>query len=263
LLRHFPEKDEGWIRDRVAAIERACREIDRHEVFELFDADPDRGYAAWAPTYDEVSERNPLIAVETPVVSRILEDLPSGRALDAACGTGRWAAFLADRGHDVLGVDASDEMLDVARIKVPAARFRVGQLTSLPVSDGWADLVVCALALTHVEDLGAAINELGRAVRPGGRLVLSDMHPFPVLLGAHAIVSGDGPQAFIRNLFHPHATYLDTFRDAGLGVLDCHEPEFTENEIAGSVPDELVGLAAEAIVGVPGALIWELERRLV
>jgi len=46
-----------------------------------------------------------------------------GVALDAACGTGRFAEFLAQRGHQVIGVDSSPDMLAHARRRVPAARF--------------------------------------------------------------------------------------------------------------------------------------------
>jgi hypothetical protein len=86
------------------------------------------------------------------------------------------------------------------------------------------------------------------------------MHPFPVLLGAHAIAAGEGPRAFVRNLHHSHAEYLAAIRGAGLRILDCLEPVFTENEIGRSVPEDLVGVAGEAIIGFPGALIWSLER---
>ena len=74
------------------------------------------GYAAWAPSYDGP---NPAIAREEPVVHGIVDALPVGRALDACCGTGRHAAHLAGLGWDVVGVDATHEMLEVARAKAP------------------------------------------------------------------------------------------------------------------------------------------------
>lgn len=63
------------------------------------------GYRAWSTTYDEPD--NPLIEVEEPAVRRILDRLPPGDALDAACSTGRHARYLATRGHRVIGVDNS------------------------------------------------------------------------------------------------------------------------------------------------------------
>src|SRR5262249_45287128 len=105
------------------------------------------GYARWAESYDAL--RNPLIHVEEPAVHGLVDSLPAGRALDAACGTGRHARHLRARGHRVIGVDATPEMLDLARRAVPDADFRLGDLTALPVETGSVDLTVCALALTH------------------------------------------------------------------------------------------------------------------
>jgi ubiquinone/menaquinone biosynthesis C-methylase UbiE len=83
------------------------------------------------------------------VVHEIVGALPAGVALDAACGTGRYADFLARRGHRVIGVDGSPDMLARARVRVPEAEFLVGDLHRLPVADAEVDLVVCGLALTH------------------------------------------------------------------------------------------------------------------
>src|ERR1700735_1921488 len=112
------------------------------------------GYAAWSGDYDEP---NDLIDAEQPVMRRILDELPAGTALDAACGTGRHAAYLSSLGHAVIGVDICPQMLEVARAKVDGADFREGELHQLPVADQSVDLVVCA-----------------RVLRPGGHLMISD-----------------------------------------------------------------------------------------
>src|SRR4051812_36918527 len=71
------------------------------------------GYRVWSETYDQPG--NGLYPAEEPFVHEILGDLPPGVALDVACGTGRHAEYLAGRGHRVVGVDSSPEMLDHAR----------------------------------------------------------------------------------------------------------------------------------------------------
>lgn len=122
-------------------------------------------YRGWAPTYDEPG--NGMIELEEPVVRRILDGLPVGTALDAACGTGRHAAYLAERGHHVIGVDASPEMLDRARRRLPGADLRHGELERLPLPDAAVDTVVCGLALEHVPDLASVLAEFARVLRPG------------------------------------------------------------------------------------------------
>ena len=136
-------------------------ELEEHEVSAR------EGYAHWAHQYDH--EVNPLIAIETPYVEQILAELPIGRALDAATGTGRHALRLAQRGARVAAIDQSPEMLAEAR--AAAARleleidFRLGKLDDpLPFESDQFDLVICALALCHVANLRGAVREFA----PGG-----------------------------------------------------------------------------------------------
>lgn len=98
---------------------------------EAAETDVVSGYARWASTYDAAP--NPLVFAEEPAVRALVDALPCGRALDAACGTGRHAKHLAARGHDVIGIDATPEMLALARVAVPSADFRPGDLGALPL----------------------------------------------------------------------------------------------------------------------------------
>jgi ubiquinone/menaquinone biosynthesis C-methylase UbiE len=224
--------------------------------------DPRAGYARWSATYDRPG--NPLISVEQPVVWALLDALPRGRALDAACGTGRHAAHLAERGHDVTGVDGSPEMLEIARTRDPNTRFLEGDLHALPVEDGEFDVAVCALALGHCADLRTPVAELTRAVRSGGSLVLSDLHPVMSVAGGQALFeSGDGSLAFVREHVHLHGEYLDAFGASGLDIVRCVEPRFgpAEAGMQGMAAQFIPEATQAAFAGLPGALIWQLERR--
>ena len=119
----------------------------------------------WSQTYDAPLR---LFPVEEPAVRRLLSNLPPGRILDAACGTGRHSQWLVAKGHDVIGVDVSPDMLARARAKLPGGRFEQGDLTALPLPDASVDAALCALALVHLPDLRPAFTELARVVRPGG-----------------------------------------------------------------------------------------------
>ena len=218
------------------------------------------GYTEWVATYDDGG--NPLILAEEPAVRGILAGRPIGTALDAACGTGRYAGYLDSLGHEVTGIDSTPAMLDVARAKVPAARFAIGDLTALPLADGAIDLAVCTLALTHCADPAPPIRELARVVRPGGSVVVSDIHPFLVMLGGQGqYPRGDTGSAFVRNYVHLPADYLRAFREVGLDVVQCVEPLWGDEEIAApGFAHPLPELAQAAIRGVPIAIVWELEK---
>src|SRR5690606_9017335 len=184
LLRHLYDGDDATADARVAEVRRLLDDPASGAGEPTAEASPRDGYAAWAPGYDDPD--NIVIALEEPAVWARLEDVAPGRALDAACGTGRHARRLVDLGHDVVGVDLTPEMLERARERVPEATFAEGDLHALPAPDAAFDLVVCGLALAHLPDLRAAVAELARVLRPGGRLVASVLHPFQAHLGWHA-----------------------------------------------------------------------------
>ena len=125
------------------------------------------GYTSWAPFYDEPG--NEMIELEQPVVRAIIDTLPVSVALDAACGTGRHGVYLAELGHTVIGVDRSPEMLAVARAKLPDAELLEGDFCSLPLADDSVDLVVCALALAHVDELESAFRRARARAAPRRR----------------------------------------------------------------------------------------------
>lgn len=221
--------------------------------------DPRTGYAASAPLYDGTS--NPLIDIEQPIVERLLADVPSGRALDAACGTGRHAKHLATK-HETFGVDASPEMLAVAREVVPAATFETGDLESLRADDDRFEVVVCALALCHLPDLTKPVAELARVARRGGKLVLTDPHPTSVAIISHLFVpTTEGGIGFVRNYRRLVGDYLRAFDAAGLRVNQCVEPPMSESGMTGGLGGRfLAGAMKQALEGLPGAIIWELEK---
>ena len=91
--------------------------------------------------------------------------------LDACCGTGDLAvaAWKAGAGH-VVGLDFSERMLDRARRKAPGLEWVQGDVLALPFEQASFDAAVVGFGVRNVEDLEAALKELRRVLRPGGRL---------------------------------------------------------------------------------------------
>jgi SAM-dependent methyltransferase len=262
LLRHLYDGTDEDADRRLAEVR--CLLAD--EAFSAgeftSEADPQTGYGAWSQSYDEPG--NPIIALEEPVVWALVDALPPGTALDAACGTGRHARHLAAGGHEVMGIDIAPEMLTRAREALPEAVFLEADLRDIPAAPGQFDLVICGLALAHVADLSAAIGELARVLRGGGRLIVSVLHPFQALLGWHApFEDGLGQRRFVREHAHTHADYLAAFSSAGLHVRGCIEPKLSAAEVAAKrrafrhLPDATTA----AYVGLPAVLVWDTERR--
>ena len=99
---------------------------------------------------------------------------------DLGCGTGQLTETVAPYVRKVIAVDGSTEMLDAARHRLGAARnvdLRQGELENLPISTGELDVAMLSLVLHYSPSPGRALAEVGRVVRPGGRLLVVDMLP--------------------------------------------------------------------------------------
>lgn len=103
----------------------------------------------------------------------------SERVLDVACGTGELEIkLLGDNpGQEIVGIDISDKMLEVAGNKLrtfSGVRFVRSLASQLPFADGSFDVVVTANAYHYFNNPGRAASEMTRVVRPGGRVVIMD-----------------------------------------------------------------------------------------
>lgn len=100
---------------------------------------------------------------------------PGDRVLDAACGTGDLALAARAAGGDVVGLDFSERMLERARRKSREIEWVRGDLLALPFPDASFDSATVGFGIRNVEDLEAALRELARVLRPGGRLAVLDI----------------------------------------------------------------------------------------
>jgi ubiquinone/menaquinone biosynthesis C-methylase UbiE len=210
-------------------------------------------YARWAASYDR--EVNPLIAVETPFVERMVASLMVRTALDAATGTGRHALRLAQQGIQVTAIDQSAEMLAVARQSATridvAIELHAGSLDDrLPFSDAQFDLVICALALCHVQNLRGAVSEFARVLRPGGSLILSDFHPYCVEQGWRVALFGPGRAYLLTYPGHTRADYLAALEAAGLQLTQAVDATMGE-----APPGTLLDEEREAGRDIPFCLV--------
>jgi demethylmenaquinone methyltransferase/2-methoxy-6-polyprenyl-1,4-benzoquinol methylase len=97
-------------------------------------------------------------------VAELAAARPGMRALDLACGTGDIAFTLAARGADVVGLDITHRMLQLARAKGRAAQFETGDRLALPFGDETFDLVTTGYGLRKVPDIPRAIAEMQRVL---------------------------------------------------------------------------------------------------
>jgi malonyl-CoA O-methyltransferase len=196
------------------------------------------GYAAWAACYED--DGNPLIPLEGPAVRALFGPVASKRALDLGCGTGRHTLALAEAGAQVTALDQSPEMMTLAQRKLQGHAVEWilhGLPDPLPFPDGMFALAVAGLVVEHIANLQALLRETARILCPGGRLVLSCLHPDRTAAGQRARFID--PQTGVRRpitTYHRSITdYLAAAAQAGL-TLASERTLVVTTEVAVALP---------------------------
>lgn len=215
------------------------------------------GYDRWAPTYDR--EPNPLVTLEEPVTLAQIGDIRGQRILDLGCGTGRYCALLAALGAEVIGLDPSARMLDQARRKLTEIcgfDLHLGTLEQAGFPSAHFHLVLSALTLAHLPNLAPILTEAARVLKPGGRLVVSDIHPYWPVSGHDYTEFFDETGQEYRIPQHPHLIedYWRLFERLGLTLEDIREPRIDQG-LVGKFPS-LAGYE-----GTPLAIVLRARSR--
>jgi SAM-dependent methyltransferase len=205
------------------------------------------GIADW---YDAEFQPAPLESETWRALVELLGD-GDGALVDVGCGTGSYAAALAELGWTVTGVDVSEDMLRRAREKgVDAVR---ADATALPFEDASFDAAVSVFTHTDVDDFSAVVREVARVLRPGAPFVYVGVHP--CFVGPHSVYDvdraapelhpgwyrltgrydeapgiwrGAGVRIRVGASHLPLGLFLQIFLDAGLQLERVEEPDERE-----------------------------------
>lgn len=136
-------------------------------------------YAEVSKVYEQNRWRHGVGA--DPALSAVLDASESASVLDLGCGTGFYLAAqvgaFGSKPVRWVGLDASNEMLELARKKLPAADLRHGRAEAMPFSDAEFDYVNANFAFHHFEDKDGALDEIVRVLAPGGSFRMHNIAP--------------------------------------------------------------------------------------
>jgi ubiquinone/menaquinone biosynthesis C-methylase UbiE len=144
-------------------------------------------YDRWSRQYD--LDHNTTRDLDAQVLRRAPLRLAGARGVVLGCGTGKNSEWLAGNAREVVALDFSPGMLDVARRRVRATNVRFVEhdvTRAWPLESASADVVVGDLVLEHVRELAPVYREAARVLRPGGQLFLCELHPYRQLRGGQA-----------------------------------------------------------------------------
>ncbi len=200
-------------------------------------------YEKMATAYNDLIDHKPHNAYyDRPATLRLLPDVERKSILDAACGPGKYAEILLQRGATVTGVDMSPSMIRLAKERnAGQGTFYVHDL-STPLteeSDESYDIVICALALHYIEDWTVTIEEFYRVLKRDGLLVISIEHPFFEYLyfqsenyfqteSVHATWSGFGEPIEVYSYRRSLSQCIAPLTDSGFLIDAIVEPKPTE-----------------------------------
>jgi ubiquinone/menaquinone biosynthesis C-methylase UbiE len=201
-------------------------------------AGPVADYDGFAAAYSASNEHNLFNAYyERPEMIRLAGEVAGLEILDAGCGSGPLMEALRAKDAVVSGFDLSPAMVELARQRLGEdADVGVGDLAApLPYPDDKFDLVVASLSLHYVEDWASALAELRRVLKPGGRLIVSIIHPtvyavvYPeadyFALTQYSEDYDYGDETVWMTYWHrPLQDVINTFIDAGFRIKKVTEP---------------------------------------
>lgn len=189
------------------------------------------------------------------------------RLLDVCCGPGVVAGAALARGAAAHGIDLSENFVAMAARRHPAGRFETGDAESLPFPDGSFDAVVSGYGIIHVPRPAAALAEMARVLKPGGRLAVSVWAPPEpgtglgmafAAISAHADMTVPLPHGPDFFQFSPPGALAAALAGAGLAGVAVSRVEQT---FRADGADSLYVLLTDASVRMSGLLRAQTDER--
>ena len=204
-----------------------------------------------ARTYDRLN-RVMTLGLDRRWRRRAVKEVVSGQqpvvnVLDVACGTGDMCVELLKRGCTVTGVDLSEEMLAIAKVKGERLKVKVevADAENLPFEEESFDAVTCAFGVRNFVHLEKGLSEMLRVLKPGGRMVILELatpdskllRPFYNLYTKHVIpwlgqrIAGNRdaytylPDSIAR--FPKGDAFLDIIHHSSFNIHHCEQCKLT------------------------------------
>jgi ubiquinone/menaquinone biosynthesis C-methylase UbiE len=189
-------------------------------------------YARWAPFYDQTP--NPLTALEERLLAPMLREFAGRDIVDLGCGTGRWLQRLqAITPRSLAGIDSSAAMLaEAGKKSLTSTALVEANCTSTPLASCSADCVLASFLLSYVQDIGRFAAEAARIVRPGGTVVVSDLHPMTRSYGWRRTFKTASGVFEVATFPYALAALIFLMDGAGLVLEHLAEAGFREEEEA-------------------------------
>lgn len=192
-------------------------------------------YNSWAEQYD--SNPNATRDLDQKATIETLSKYAFKNVLELGCGTGKNTIWLLQRSEQIIGLDFSEEMLQIAKEKISNSNvtFKKMDLTkNWEVTPQFADLITSSLTLEHIEDLNHVFDQAHQKLQDDGIFFISELHPFKQYLGSKAKFQSNGETVYLETYIHHISNYMENAQNNGFVLVELKE--WFDKESTGEIP---------------------------
>ena len=184
----------------------------------------EKAYNSWAGLYD--SNDNKTRDLDKKATIETLTKYNFNTVLELGCGTGKNTKWLIDKAEQIIGLDFSQEMLDIASEKIRSSKVKFIKTDlnqNWEVPDGFADLITCSLTLEHIENLDFIYAQAYLKLKSHGKFFVSELHPFKQYSGSKARYESPNGIEELEVYIHHISEYLDCASKNEFRLIDLNE----------------------------------------
>lgn len=194
----------------------------------------EKSYNSWADQYD--TNENKTRDLDKKSTIETLSKYEFENVLELGCGTGKNTDWLLKKAKRIIGLDFSQEMLNLAKDKITDDRvnFMKADLTkNWKIENHFADLITCSLTLEHIEDLNHIFNQANQKLKKNGLFFISELHPFKQYIGSKAKFETENGTTELEVFTHHISDYIDNAINNEFELVELKElfDENSKNEI--------------------------------
>lgn len=184
----------------------------------------EKAYDSWAEQYDFNQNKTRDLDVKSTIGT--LSKYHFNYVLELGCGTGKNTVWLMKKAEQIIAVDFSQKMLDLAKKKISENKveFIKADLTkNWEVKNLFFDLVTSNLILEHIDDLNHIFEQANQKLKTNGIFFISELHPFKQYLGSKAKFESENQITELQTFTHHISDYVENANSNGFELIEIKE----------------------------------------
>lgn len=184
--------------------------------------DTREAYNRWAESYDSVV--NKTRDLEKSAAKHSLAAVDFSKVIELGCGTGKNTEWIAGKAKELMAVDFSEEMMNIARQKINASHV---QFLQADITKQWnfenATLITCSLVLEHIENLDFIFEQVARTLENEGCFYVCELHPYKQLQASRARFEHEGKLVELEYFVHHISEFYSSAKRQNLRCILLQE----------------------------------------